>query len=180
MPGEDAADDGHGVADFAAEAEPEYDRYPRFDVGQDGAGDVGFPETEGLVSGLANGADHALRGEEIRPGGKRDRLVGRRRGGKPRDVGYRNPVVAVSGVHVPHAGPDGDLGAGADAGVLLEIRNPRDLEVYAEEVDLERRATRDGGFHVRPAAQIGAQDRPTDGRRWQRTEDAEPAVRIDR
>ena len=101
-----------------------------------------------MVTHFADGAEHAFGCEEVGPGGERDRFGRGRWGGEPCDVSNGDPVVAVSGMHVPHAGPNGDLGAGADAGVLLEIGGPRDLEVYAEEVRLKRGAAGDGGLHI--------------------------------
>ncbi len=82
-------------------------------------------------------------------------------------------------MQVAHPGPDGDLGAGAYAGVLLQIRGSGDLEIYSEQVGVEGRAARDGGLHVLVSAQTGTQDSPPDRCSWQRSEDAETAVGID-
>ena len=160
LPAEYAAEDGDSVTDLAAQVETENDRYARFDVGQDGGGNGGIvgvrvAEAERLVAGLGDRADHALGGEEVRPGGQRDRLVRGSRGGEPRDVGHRDPVVAVSGVQVAHAGPNGDLGAGAHTGVLLQIRGSGDLEIYSEQVGVEGGTACDGGLHVPVSPQTG-------------------------
>ena len=58
-------------------------------------------------------------------------------------------------MHVPHAGPDGNLGAGADTGVLLEEGSPGDLEPCAEKVGVDVGAAGYGGLHVEAVADAG-------------------------
>lgn len=79
-------------------------------------------------------------------------------------------------MHVPHAGPDGDLGTSADAGILLQIRGTGDLKVYAKQVGFEFGAACDGCLHVLAAADLGLEDGPANRGRRQGTNYAEPAV----
>ena len=137
---------------------------------------IGAAETEGLVSRVADRSEHSLGGKEVRARRQRGRFVGRRRGGEPGDVRHGHPVVPVARVHVAHAGPDGDLGACADAGVLLEIRGAGDFKVHAEQVGVERGAAGDGGLHSLATADLGAEHGPADRSRRQGTNDAETAV----
>ena len=82
----------------------------------------------------------------------------------------------MSRVHVPHPGPDRDLGAGADARVLLEIRRTGDLQVHTKQIGLERGAARDRRLHARSVADLGSEHGPSNRSLRQGTNDAETAV----
>ena len=69
----------------------------------------------------------------------------------------------MSRVHVAHAYPDGDLGAGADAGVLLKERSTGDLQPGAEKVGVEVGAAGYGGLHVEAVADTGQENGSADG-----------------
>ena len=116
---------------------------------------LGRRKTQGLIARLADGPERAFGGQEIRSRGKRRRLVRGCRGGQARDVRDGHPIVPIPRVHVPHAGPDGDLGTSADAGILLEIRSTGDVKVHAKQVRFEFGAACDGCLHVLSAADLG-------------------------
>ena len=71
--------------------------------------------------------------------------------GECRNVGNGYPGVVVSCVHVAHACPDGNLGAGTDAGVLLKEGSTGNLQPGTEKVGVEVGSARYGGLHVEAA-----------------------------
>ena len=171
------ADDGDRVADVGPKLEAKDDGNAGLDVRQDGTSDTAV-ETKGLIARFADCPEHAFGGEEIRSGGQRGRFVRSRWGGKTRDIRDGYPVVPVPRVHVAHAGPDGDLGTSADAGILLEIRGTGHLEVDAKQIGLEWGTACHRGLHVLAAADRGLQDRPANGGSWQGTNNAKPAIAV--
>ena len=105
-------------------------------------------ETKGLIAGFTDRTNHPFGGEEVRSGGKGNGLGCGRGRSESRDVRHGNPIVVVPSVHVSHACPDGNLGARAHAGVLLEEGRTSDLQVDAEQVGVEFGTASDGCLHV--------------------------------
>ena len=66
LPCEDAADDGDGVADHAADVAAENDGDAGLDVWENGATDVEARETEGLIAGLGYRPYHCVRRQAVR------------------------------------------------------------------------------------------------------------------
>ena len=109
-------------------------------------------ETKGLIAGFTDRTNHPFGGEEVRSGGKGNGLgcgCGR---SESRDVRHGNPIVIVARVHVSHTCPDGNLGARAHAGILLEEGRTSDLQVDAEQVRVEVCTARDDSLHVEATA----------------------------
>ena len=119
----------------------------------------GTVETEGLIAGLGYRPYHCVRRQAVRRVGERDGLRYGWGSGELRDVGDGYPVVVMSCMHVAHACPDGDLGAGADPGVLLKEGSAGDLQPGAEKVGVEIGAASYGGLHVEAVAETGEEDR---------------------
>ena len=136
----------------------------------------GRRKQRGLIARFTDPTNHPLGSEEVRSGGKRNGLGCGRGRSESRDVRHGNPVVVVPRVHVSHACPDGDLGARADAGVLLEEGRPSDLQVDAEQIRVEVCAARDGSLHVEATADPPLENRSADRGGWQGTNDAEAAI----
>jgi len=65
-------------------------------------------------------------------------------------------------VHVAHTGPDGNLGAGADARVLLEEGSPGDLQLCAEKVGVDIGPAGYGGLYIESVAETGQENGSAD------------------
>ena len=174
--GEDAADDGDGVTDGSADIEAKNDGNAGLHVRQDSSVDVRAPETKGLIARLTDPTNHPLGGEEVGSGGKGNGLGCGRGRSESSDIRHGNPVVVVPRVHVSHTCPDGDLGARADTGVLLEESCTSDLQVDAEQIRVEVCAARDGSLHVEATANPPLKNRSADRGGWQGANDAEAAI----